>query len=119
MDLYLLDVQHPECTISSGYCEMTRISPERIEINIENNKIAKLKIAETYYPAWRYRLNGKGETHPVHQDATGFMVIPDIPSGTDVIELTYNPSHEKLGLILSIASFIIGLILIVWKDKKR
>ena len=43
--------------------------------------------------------------------------IPDIPHATNEIRLYYDPYYEKLGLILTSASFIIALIAIWGKDK--
>jgi hypothetical protein len=119
IDIFLKDVSFPECTITHGECEMFRIKPELIEITVNTNEIADLTIAETHYPTWRYRFDDERDSHKVQPSEHGFMKIPNIPPGTSKVTLFYDPHFERLSLILSSASFIIGLAIIIGLDKKE
>jgi len=118
LELYTTDVSYPECTITNGTCEMHRISPECIDITIDANQAADLKVAETYYPGWRYRLDGNPQAYKVQQSDEGFMKVPDISPGTKKATLFYDPRLERLGLILASLSFVIGIVFILLLDKR-
>jgi uncharacterized membrane protein YfhO len=56
--------------------------------------------------------------YKIQQSEDGFMRIPDIPAGTGKVTLFYYSYIERLGLMLASASFIIGVILIAFLDRK-
>ncbi len=118
VELHVVDAGYPECVISSGSCAMNRVSPELIRIDIDTEKNASMNIAETFYPAWKYRIEGEEKSFDVQQSDEGFMQIPNLKPGKYSVELFYQPSLEILGLWLSAAFFIISIILIIRLDGK-
>jgi hypothetical protein len=119
VSLITSDVSYPECTITNGTCSIKRISPERIEIKIETNTTADLKVAEVFHPAWRYRFDNKGPNYRVQCADDGFMEVPNIPAGTKTVQLFYSPWLEKLGLTLALLSLILSVVPILWIEVKR
>jgi len=108
---------YKQWTITNGYSEVGRKSPEEIVLRLRPGSYGVLNFAETYHPAWRYGFDDDPSTYPVHISETGFISIPDIPHATNEIRLFYDPYYEKLGLILTSASFMIALIAIWGRDK--
>ncbi len=115
VDIGILVREYPfkECSAIDAQCEMHRVNPELIEISIDAGSDTEIRVSETYYPAWRYRIDGGSDSHPARLGEKGFMVIPDITPGQHMIELFYDPWLEKLGLMLAAVSFVIGLMVIM------
>ncbi len=68
-------------------------------------------LAKTYYPGWKATVNGIPQ--PVYRANYAFSAIPLQP-GDNHIEFYYAPDSFKTGTIISLASMITGLVLIVF-----
>ncbi len=113
------DTGFKECSFTGGTCEMHRIKPERIEVELNPQTGGQLKIAEAYYPAWFYTTDAGGKARRVSKSDEGLIIIPDISAETHKVTLFYNPYLEKTGLWISAVSFLLGLALFIYLDRKK
>jgi len=107
----------PECVFSGGTCELIRESPEIIHIKVNSSSGGDLTVAEAYYPAWHFTIDGGLHKGKVVKSSKGFISVLDIPGGEHNITITYRPDSEKLGLILSIFFFILGATMTLILDR--
>ena len=94
----------PDAQASGGSAIITRLSPERIEIEVETQGAAVLSLAHPYYPGWEARVNGE----PADLlRAYGALSAIALPAGQHVIELDFNPLSWRLGALVSLLALLV------------
>jgi uncharacterized membrane protein YfhO len=68
-----------------------------------------LVISQARYPGWKARIDGVEV--PLLRANYAFNAIA-LPRGTSEIEYSYEPASLRLGILLSVASALIGLLLL-------
>ncbi|HVU10937.1 MAG TPA: YfhO family protein [Phototrophicaceae bacterium] len=93
---------------------VTSFAPEAISIQASTPKPAILSIAIPQYPGWYATIDG---TPTDILRAYGALSAVVVPAGDHTVQLTYNPLSYRIGVILSlvtwIALVILGIILLV------
>lgn len=75
----------------------------RIDITTVTDGSRLLFLSDTYYPGWKAFMDGK-ETKIYRANYTFRAIL--VPKGEHTIRLIYDPMSFKIGVIISIASFI-------------
>jgi Bacterial membrane protein YfhO len=89
--------------------ELLEQSPTSYRMRITREQPGWLVISQARYPGWKARIGGV-ET-PLLRANYAFNAI-ELPRGTSEIEFVYEPASFRLGLLLSAASALIGLLLL-------
>jgi len=93
-----------------GSVQLEEYGNHHVAMTVRTNRPAWMVTSDTFYPGWSARLNGKA-TAIYPANTSGRAVL--IPPGIHQVEMTYQPSHEKLGWILVVVGF--ALCLALWK----
>ncbi|MCL4541405.1 MAG: oligosaccharide flippase family protein [Chloroflexi bacterium] len=103
----------------TGTAEIQSYQSSRITLDVQTTGTSALVLSDTYYPGWTVRYR------PVHEAGpwTQAKIVPAdeafrgvvLPAGHFIVEFRYQPASFRLGLMLSIISFVALLLLFVWK----
>ena len=89
---------------------ITRRDANRMELQVQTDDRGILVLSEVYYPEWKALVDGRpAEIHPVDYVLRG---IP-LPAGSHRVEMYFDGSHVRLGMLISLLTLVItvGLIL--------
>lgn len=84
-------------------------SPEHYRLRVRRANPGWLVIAQARYPGWKARIDG--QEVPLLRANYAFNAIA-LPQGTSEVEFSYEPLSFQLGLVLSAASALLGLLLL-------
>lgn len=91
---------------------------EESVVKVSTSKAGMLFVSDTYYPGWKAFVDG--EETKIYKADFAFRAI-EVPEGTHEIKMVYQPESFYTGLKVSLASFIIlviiGLILELCKRR--
>jgi uncharacterized membrane protein YfhO len=97
--------------------DFTKYSPESITISCTTSQPGLFFISNTYFPGWHATVDGN-ETKIIRADYAfqGLWLI----QGSHTIELRYDPSSFKYGVLLSIIGIIALIVfyIVVFRKKK-
>ena len=91
--------------------QMLEESPTSYRMKITRQNPGWLVISQARYPGWKARIGG--EEVPLLRANFAFNAVP-LPKGESVIEFSYEPLSFRLGLAISAASALAGLLL-AWR----
>lgn len=89
---------------------ITSYEPQEIIINIKTNVSQMLFLSDNYYPGWKAYIDNK-ETKIYRADYTFRSIY--LPAGNHIVKFAYEPLSFKIGLIVSILSVVLLLIIFV------
>lgn len=92
----------------AGSAEIISYSSNKITIETETNEPKILVLSDAFYPGWKAKINDV-ETKIVRVDHALRGVV--IPSGKNRVEFYYFPPSFYTGILISVTSFIIAVIL--------
>jgi hypothetical protein len=95
--------------------EMQSNRPDQITSTVKSETAGWLFLADTWYPGWDVKVDGRPVT--VYRAFVNFMAV-QIPSGNHVVEFIYHPRIFWLGLIASAAGWIIMFTSIIILKKR-
>ncbi len=99
-----------------GSAEVTRYEPNQVEVRTESRARAILVLSENHYPGWRAEVDGRAvETLRVDYNLRGVVLTP----GAHVVEFVYRPKSALLGLIISLLTAAMLLLLSFTKPLAR
>jgi hypothetical protein len=106
---------------SQSSVEITTYTPNRVVIKYSSARDDYLVLADTYYPGWKAKVNGKNVNIEVYNLI--FRKVK-IPKGEGMLEFDYFPDSFRYGIYISLASLsVFALILFVdyrlKKDSKK
>ena len=84
--------------------------PGHLTLQVTATAPAALIISEAYYPGWAATLNG--QPVPVYE-ADGFAQAVLVPAGDSTLNLNYQPTTLFIGIIISIFTLLICLIILL------
>lgn len=91
----------------NGQASFTSYSPGRMDLKTKSNNDNLLYVSETYFPGWKAYVDGS-ETK-IYRANYAFMSLL-VPSGDHQVFLKYEPSSIKIGLLLSVFSIILFIL---------
>lgn len=90
--------------------------PDRLILKVSSSAGGWLMISDSWYPGWRAKVNQKRAI--VYQGNTLFRVIK-LAAGENYIELKYSPVSFWIGLIISLVSVFLVLIILCLRTKLK
>jgi hypothetical protein len=96
--------------------EFTQREANRMKLQVRTDEPGILALSEVYYPEWKATIDGKpADIYPQDFALRGVT----IPAGTHQVELWFDGSRVKLGMLISLLTLIITAGLIVWLRRRR
>ncbi len=100
--------------------EITRYSPDQVEVSVGGESAGLLVLSDTYYPGWRVSIDGR-ETQLLRVNYALRGVY--VPKGDHQVRFYFQPTYLKMTLLLSGGGLLLVLILIgrtvVWGREAR
>ncbi len=98
-----------------GNCRIVSYKPNDVVIDVETRKRCYLILADSYYPGWEVKINGrKGKILPANRLFRAVI----LPGGKHTIVFQYRPKLFNIGGLLSLISLLMIIaisFLIIWK----
>lgn len=110
------DLPHLSGGAITGNVLIAERSPGHIRLAVESNHTALLIYSQAWAPGWKAMVNGSS-TKVLRADGALLGLI--IPEGRSLIDLDYSPWGFRSGLIISIISFTLILVLTIIFMVKR
>ncbi len=105
-----------ESLSADGEVTIIAYEPERIELLIKAGGDGWLVLSDAYYPGWEARVDG--ETSPVERADLLFRAV-HVNAGSHEVILTYQPASVTIGLIVSGVAFILCVLTLCLRGRKR
>ncbi len=87
-----------------------------LEVEVETDAEGLLVLSEVYYPAWKAYIDG--EPVPLYRANHLFRAVP-VPAGEHTVELRYESWPLRVGVLLSLATSIALVALILIRSRSR
>jgi hypothetical protein len=100
-----------EDAVAEGKATIAVDLPERLEIEVDSKGPAYLFIADTYDPGWTALVDDSPA--PIRPAQITFRAIFVSP-GEHRVVLTYEPAGFRMGLSITAAGLLFGLVVFVW-----
>ena len=88
----------------SGQVEISKYTPNNVEIEVNHDQPQLLILSDNYYPGWAAKVDGQ-KTKIYRVDYTFRAVF--VPDGRHLVEFVYDPAFFKTGLVLSGGAILI------------
>jgi hypothetical protein len=115
----LLEREPPDLTrpddASSDRASVTTYEAERIELKTTTGAPGLLVLSEVYYPAWKAHVDG--EPVPIYRADHLLRAVP-VPAGEHLVELRYESSPLKAGIVISLIAYAALVALVVAKVRR-
>lgn len=98
-------------TPKASTVEFVFYEPERVRIRVESDESAWLILSDTFYPGWQATVNG--QTTPIYPANLLFRAV-NVPSGSSIVEFTYQPASWRWGKRISMAALVCWLAVLLY-----
>ena len=85
-------------------------SPNEVIIEANLKRAGFLVLTDTYYPGWKVYIDGKESK--IYRADYLFRAVP-LPKGRQVVRYVYDPLSFKIGLLISLGTALVLLVLMV------
>jgi len=79
-------------------------APGRITLDVQAAQRSVLVLADTWYPGWKARVNGRDTEIML---AHGFIRAIAVPGGRSTVEMTFAPASFGFGIVVSLVALLI------------
>ncbi|OGH12555.1 MAG: hypothetical protein A2857_01210 [Candidatus Levybacteria bacterium RIFCSPHIGHO2_01_FULL_36_15] len=114
-NVYIFEVPNFNFITTTDKYNLISKYPELVQFEIFSQKNQQIEIKIPYYPGWVASIDGK-KTDLVNSKP---FVYVNVPKGRHLVQIKYSPFSFLLGLILSVASFSLILILLLRFERKQ
>jgi hypothetical protein len=90
-----------------GRAGVTTYEPERIEIEVDADRDCYLLVADTHYPGWKARVDGREATILMTDVGTRALALG---AGAHKIVMEFKPGSLTTGVILSFIGVLLGIL---------
>ncbi len=99
---------------ATGSAFIIKYSPERVTIQTDSTASKILVLTDTYYPGWYAKID-QTPTPIIRANWTHRAII--VPSGAHTITFIYEPLSVRIGIVLSMISTGLLILIIITKPK--
>jgi hypothetical protein len=97
------DLDLPNALPEAAAATVIDFAPEQFTIQTSSSTNALLSVSQVDYPGWRIKIDGeKVETIRAY----GALVAVPIPAGQHIVSFTYDSPSYKIGLMLSLVTWV-------------
>jgi hypothetical protein len=91
--------------------------PDRLRVQTTSTTASLLMLSEMYYPAWHAYVDG--QRVPVYAADGALRGVP-VPAGTHTVELRYESTMLRLGIVISLGAYLLlaTLLLALWQRRR-
>jgi hypothetical protein len=97
-----------------GTAEIFNEQPNQFDVLVESQSTGWLVISDLWYPGWVAEIDGNQT--PVHRANYLFRAV-EVPEGTQIVSLSYQPIWFSIGLALSSLAWVLLGILLIWRAR--
>ncbi|MDI6751436.1 MAG: YfhO family protein [bacterium] len=108
------EFQNAKCKMQNAKCKIIKYEPNRIVIDVDAPNDGFLFLSDTYYPGWRAYVDG--QKTKIYRADYYFRAV-QIKEGRHIVEFKYLPKTFIIGLIGSLLSGIMVLVLFLCTEK--
>lgn len=108
--------ESPKALPAAGRVEVAFERPGQMQFHVESPAEARLVVAESWHRGWQAWVNNRPT--PPAATADGFLAV-DVPAGSHVVSLTFDPPSLRVGRRLSLCGVIALFALIVVGGLRR
>jgi hypothetical protein len=101
---------------SADRATVTAYEADRIGLQTATGARGLLVLSEGYYPAWKAYVDGKPV--PLYAADHVLRAVP-VPAGEHSVELRYESWSLRTGLAVSLAAYLVLLVLVVFSARRR
>ena len=88
---------------------ITSYDSDKVSINTNSTSAKLLVLGDLYYPGWQVFIDGKkGKIYPTNYIMRGVI----LPKGNHTVEFIYGPNSFKIGVMISLATLGITILLV-------
>jgi hypothetical protein len=95
--------------------QVTRLEPNRMELEVDARSRGLLVLSENYYPGWRATIDG--QSAPIYRVDSGLRGLV-VPRGHSRVALNYAPASIYWGGLLTSMAFA-GTLVAMWLRKRH
>ena len=95
---------------------ISKYAPNEVAIESKTQSSVILLLTDTYYPGWKVYLDGV-QTKLLKAD--GVYKAVDVPQGRHEIVFKYDPLSFKIGLVTSVMSVIVLLLVLLYEKGRE
>lgn len=108
----IVEQEIPKLNLKKGEARVARSDNSNIEVEATLDGDGMLILAESYYPGWKARVDGKEvKILPVNINQRGVL----LKTGRHIVKFSYQPESFKNGVIISLATLALTFALIIRK----
>jgi hypothetical protein len=89
---------------------------DSLEYSVQTPEHGWLMVSQTYYPGWKVRIDGQDG---LLIRANYLFSAVEVPAGSHIINIYYDPASYKAGWIISTATIIILLAILLFRQVRR
>ena len=115
LDRKLPPADEPVAGGPSGEASIARYEDTMVRIVTKTSQRKLLVLADTYYPGWQARIDGRPA--PIYLANLGFRAV-SVPEGEHTVEFTYRPLSVRIGAACSAAG-LLGIALLFMRSRGR
>ncbi len=100
--------------VAAGQTGSVRVLGQRdgyLELEVDTDDGGLLVLSEVWHPGWRAAIAERGVELPVYRTNLSLMSI-EVPAGTSRIKLDFRPLAWLAGIVISIATLVLTLLLV-------
>jgi hypothetical protein len=99
-----------------GTARVEEYTPDRVRVAASTPRDALLVLTDTFYPGWRAFVDGQEQ--PVLRGDMLFRTVP-LAAGRHEVEFRFEPRSIQLGLLVTLASLVLvmGLVIAGWRAR--
>jgi hypothetical protein len=99
-----------------GTAHVDEYTPDRVRVTTSTPRDGLLVLSDNFYPGWRAFVDGREQ--PVVRGDMLFRTLA-LPAGQHAVEFRFEPRSIELGLVVSLASLVlaIGLVMAGWRAR--
>ncbi len=96
--------------------QIMKIAKSSMEIQVETANPAFLVVSDVYYPGWTAKINNSfTRIYRSNYLFRGLLV----PAGSSTVQMEYRPTSFRLGLVITSASFLLLIFVVIIKIPRR
>jgi hypothetical protein len=107
-------VSKPTDLSAGGFAHLTSDEPERVVVQSWTRNRALLVLADTWFPGWQAKIDGR-EVPIIRTDQMLRGVV--IPYGLHTVEFTYRPLSWRIGWIVSLLTAVALVSAAAWRRR--
>ena len=93
-----------------------RLDDQNVRVRVRAARAGYLVLADTYYPGWEARVDGRAA--PIRPANVAFRAVP-VPAGNHTVTFTYSPASVRAGGAVTVGALLIVVVVLASGPVRR